>query len=103
MGLLSKLFGSKKPGAKEMLANGAIVIDVRSKGEFQSGHIKKSKNIPLDQIPSKLAEIKAMDKQIVFCCASGMRSGRASGLAKRQGIECANGGSWMRVKAMMNG
>ena len=42
----------------ELVKNGAIIVDVRTKGEFQGGHIKGSINIPLDTINSKIEELK---------------------------------------------
>lgn len=97
MGILSSLFGG---GSKELQAlkdNGAVVIDVRTPGEFKSGHVKGAKNYPLQNIGSKTQEIKRLNKPVILCCASGMRSGQAKGILKSAGIECANGGSWTKV------
>jgi rhodanese-related sulfurtransferase len=93
MGFFSFL-SSKNNKIKEWNAQGAIIIDVRSKDEFRGGHIKGSKNIPLPGINSKLSELKTYNKPIIFCCASGMRSGQANAVAKQAGIECMNGGGW---------
>lgn len=82
---------------KDFVDRGAIIIDVRSKQEFKSGHIKGAKNMPLPQIGSKVDELKKLEKPIIFCCASGMRSGQASSLMKSQGIECLNGGGWQSL------
>lgn len=97
MGFFSNLFGGGKDSVQELLDNGAAIIDVRTAGEFKGGHVKGSVNIPLQTIESNISKIKKMNKPIVFCCASGMRSGQATSIAKRNGIECANGGSWMKV------
>ena len=96
LGLLKSLFGnSKKEMIKELLSNGATVIDVRSPGEFNSGHYKGSKNIPLDQIGNKINDIKKISGPIVLCCASGMRSGSATSILKSKGFtDVHNGGSW---------
>ena len=53
-----------------------------------------SKNIPLDNIKSKIKKIEKLNKVVIFCCASGMRSGQATSLAKARGIESYNGGGW---------
>jgi phage shock protein E len=100
MGLISKIFGTGNDGlnVKEMLENGAVVIDVRSRGEFQGGHVAGSKNIPLQEIESKLDEIKKMNKAIVLCCASGARSGQATRFLKSKDVVCINGGGWTRVQ-----
>ena len=55
MGLLSMLgIGGKSESVKEYMDKGAVIIDVRTVGEFREGHIKNSKNIPLDNIFSKV-------------------------------------------------
>jgi len=83
---------------KELVKNGAIIIDVRSQGEFKSGHIKGSLNIPLPEIASSLGKIPK-SKVIITCCASGMRSGSAKGILKSKGYEVHNGGSWASLNA----
>jgi rhodanese-related sulfurtransferase len=87
---------------KELLQNGATIIDVRSKGEFQSGHIKGSVNIPLDVLSSNLSKIKK-DKPVITCCASGMRSASAKAMLKSRGFaEVYNGGGWMGLQNKIN-
>jgi rhodanese-related sulfurtransferase len=78
----------------ELVKNGAIIVDVRTKGEFQGGHIKGSINIPLDTINSKIEELKKKNKIVITCCRSGNRSGMAKSVLERNGIECYNGGAW---------
>lgn len=73
---------------------GAIIVDVRTPGEFNSGHIKGSINIPLDEIKNKMAELKKKNKVIITCCRSGNRSGMAESMLKAEGIESYNGGPW---------
>ena len=103
MGLLGSLFGggARTEKVKELLANEAVIIDVRSPGEFQGGHVAGSKNIPLQSIQSRVNDIKKMNKPVVLCCASGARSGQATQFLKSQGIECENGGGWTSVNAMV--
>ncbi|WNH09177.1 rhodanese-like domain-containing protein [Thalassobellus suaedae] len=73
---------------------GAIIIDVRTKAEYSQGAISGSKNIPLQNINSKIQEIKKLNKPVITCCASGMRSGSAAAILKSNGIESMNGGGW---------
>ncbi len=95
MGLLDFLgFGNKSENIAEFVKNGAVIIDVRTSGEFQSGHIKGSKNIPLNTIGNKINEIKKLNKPVIACCASGMRSSQATSILKQNGIEAMNGGGW---------
>jgi len=98
MGFFSNLMGGSKTNVKEMIANGAIIIDVRSPQEFKSGNVKGSKNIPLDRIESEAAKIKALNKPIVVCCASGMRSSQAKSILKRHGVVVENGGGWTSLR-----
>jgi rhodanese-related sulfurtransferase len=73
------------------------IIDVRTPGEFMGGHVAGSINIPLSEVGLRLEEIKAMDGQLIFCCASGNRSGQAVNFLQQHGVNCVNGGSWMDV------
>ena len=92
-GFLKKLFG---PGTdfKALKDQGAVIIDVRTAGEFQSGHIKGAINIPVDSIRSKINDIKKKGKPVITYCRSGARSGMAAGILKQNGIEVYNGGAW---------
>jgi len=55
-----------------------VIIDVRTKGEYQSGHINGSKLIPVNEIGSRIAELeKFRERPILVHCASGGRSPRA--------------------------
>jgi rhodanese-related sulfurtransferase len=78
----------------DLVKNGAIIVDVRTPDEFNSGHIQGSINIPLDQIENKADELKRKNKVVITCCRSGSRSGMAMSLLKEEGIECYNGGPW---------
>ncbi len=97
MGILSNLFGGSADSIKEALQAGAIVIDVRSPAEFSGGHVKGSTNIPLQEVGSWL-EKQDKAQQIIFCCASGGRSGSATSAAKKAGFKALNGGPWTNVK-----
>ncbi|MFO0414801.1 MAG: rhodanese-like domain-containing protein [Bacteroidota bacterium] len=93
--LFKQIFG-KEPSIdfKTMVQQGAVIIDVRTTGEYNGGHIKGSLNIPVDRIASKIEEIKKKGKPVITCCRSGARSGMAAGILKKQGIACYNGGTW---------
>lgn len=94
MSLLDFLFGNKNKKIQEFLTRNAIIIDVRTKAEFDTGAIPGSKNIPLQSINSKIKEIKKLNRPVITCCASGMRSGTAASILNSQGIETVNGGGW---------
>ncbi|MES1218583.1 MAG: rhodanese-like domain-containing protein, partial [Bacteroidota bacterium] len=54
-------------------------------------------NIPLNEIPQRIEEVKELAKPLVFCCASGNRSGQVYRYVAQQGVECYNAGSWLDV------
>ncbi|MBS1621075.1 MAG: rhodanese-like domain-containing protein [Bacteroidetes bacterium] len=96
---LKKLFGAgPKTDYKALLQNGAQIVDVRTAGEYQGGHIKGSVNIPLNSIGSQMKKLKK-DKAVITCCASGMRSASAKNILKSGGFtEVYNGGGWMSLQ-----
>ncbi len=102
--LLKKILGiGPKPNFVELIAGGAIIIDVRTKGEYQGGHVQGSVNIPLDQISAVQKKVKNKDQVIITCCASGMRSATAKGILRSQGYtNVHNGGSWFKVNSWVS-
>lgn len=90
-------FGPKVDYA-QLVKDGAIILDVRSKGEYAGGHIKGSINISVDTLRNNLGKLKK-DKAIITCCASGMRSASAKSILKSNGFtEVHNGGGWMNLR-----
>jgi rhodanese-related sulfurtransferase len=83
----------------DLMKQGAVILDVRSKGEFEGGHIKGSLNISVDNLENSLAKLKDKNKPIITCCASGMRSASAKNILKSNGyLEVHNGGSWKSLQ-----
>lgn len=83
----------------EMLRDGAVIVDVRTAAEFAAGHAGGSRNIPLDEIVARSAELDP-DRWVVVCCASGTRSALAARLLRGRGFrKVANGGTWRNVAA----
>ncbi|MGB4984662.1 MAG: rhodanese-like domain-containing protein [Erysipelotrichaceae bacterium] len=71
--------------AKTMMdSEEVVVVDVRTKEEFDEGHISKAINIPLDEI-EKIDVVK--DKKILVYCRSGNRSATASSKLVEMGYE----------------
>ncbi len=95
-------FGKRTEKIKEMLNNGAVIVDVRSQAEFAGGSVKGALNYPLPGIANKADALKKMNKPVILCCASGMRSGQATSILKSDGIDCMNAGSWHSLDAIMN-
>ncbi len=97
--ILKKLFGfGPETDYSELVKQGAIILDVRSKSEYTSGHIKGSINIPVDQLSKNLNKLKNKNQHIITCCASGMRSASAKGiLSSNAYVNVYNGGAWHRL------
>ncbi|MDE3236409.1 MAG: rhodanese-like domain-containing protein [Bacteroidota bacterium] len=97
--LIKKLFGlGPSVNYKELLQSGAVIIDVRTKAEYQGGHIKNSINVPLNNLQSHISKLKK-DKPVITCCASGMRSASAKSILKSAGFDQVyNGGSWISLQ-----
>ena len=95
--MFGKLF-NKSRSIDELLADGATIVDVRSKAEFAGGHLRNSINIPLDSLSGNLGKLNK-DKPVITCCASGMRSASAKSILKKNGfIEVVNGGGWASLR-----
>lgn len=86
-----------------MNINEAKIIDVRTPGEFASGHVSGSVNIPLDTFQQRISELVEMKEPLVLCCASGSRSLMACQYLVQNGkSEVYNGGPWQNVERLMN-
>ena len=100
---IKKLFGIEKTDYVQLMADGAIILDVRSNGEFSTGHIKGSINIPVDKLAANLHKLKEKNKPIITCCASGVRSASAKGILQTNGYaNVHNGGAWQSLKRKIN-
>ncbi len=81
----------------ELKNNGAVLVDVRSPGEFAGAHAPGTINIPLSELASRLSELPKTSP-IVLCCASGTRSGMAKLLLKKNGYsQVHNVGTWNKL------
>ena len=69
-----------------MVADGALLLDVRTPGEFAGGHVDGAVNIPLDQLPERMKELKK-EQPVVVYCRSGGRSTRAAVMLKASGVQ----------------
>lgn len=100
MGILSSLFGKKKSvDFAELISQGAQIIDVRTPSEYSNGHLKASKNIPLDRLATSVSKINK-NKPVITCCASGMRSSSARSILLKAGFtEVYNGGPWTSLRS----
>lgn len=74
-----------------------VIIDVRRPEEFEKGHAKDSINIPFNEFPQRLDEIKKIKKPLVVVCGGGKRHVKAFEFLHENGIESEKGGSWKDV------
>jgi rhodanese-related sulfurtransferase len=82
---------------KEIASNGALIIDVRTREEFNISHHARSVNIPLSELSGKIPELKKKQKTIIACCQTGGRSSMAVSLLRKNGMMAYNAGSWKQI------
>lgn len=103
-GRLSRLFPGRPEAsprqAQELLAQGAILLDVREDAEWQAGHAPQARHIPLSGLPARLRDLQP-NRTVITVCRSGARSARAAALLAREGRDVVNlaGGmhAWARA------
>ena len=98
MNLFQRLFSSAPAvDLKAIIDEGTFLVDVRTAGEFNSGHVKDSVNIPLDNVQALLVKFKNKKNIIVFC-RSGASSSQAKNILQQNGFtNVINGGAWNNV------
>ncbi|RPI13416.1 MAG: rhodanese-like domain-containing protein [Lysobacterales bacterium] len=73
--------------AVRLMNQGALLIDVRSQAEYDSGHILDARHVPQEQVAQAGETLKKYkDKVVIACCESGMRSGAAARVLRSQGF-----------------
>ncbi len=71
--------------ARKLVGEGARLLDVRTPGEFASGHIEGALNVPVQELSGRVQEVGPADATYVVYCASGMRSASAKRILKASG------------------
>lgn len=96
---LKKFLGlGPKTDFAQLLKAGAIIVDVRSKGEYEAGHIPLSLHMPLNTLSANINKLDK-SKTVITCCASGVRSASAKHILKANGFKAVyNGGGWSSLK-----
>jgi phage shock protein E len=91
--------------AAEYLRNGAMLIDVRSVNEFESGHILQAYNMPLDRIEVMVpGAVRDKNKVLLLHCSTGVRSGIAKKKLEGMGYKNVfNLGSYDRAGKVVMG
>jgi rhodanese-related sulfurtransferase len=96
MGFLSRLFmGSSSDRSvrpdqvPELVAQGAILVDVRTSAEWKAGHVKGARHMPLTKLAAGIATLPS-DRPIILACRSGHRSARATAMVRARGLQGIN-------------
>ncbi len=82
---------------KLILNNEGSLVDVRTPEEFMGGNVVGSINISLQELDTRMEELRRLQAPLILFCASGGRSAMATQILSQQGIECCNAGSWLDV------
>ncbi len=91
--------------AWQMIDRGALILDVRTEGEFKQGHLANAILIPHNELSMRIAEIDTdKERLIVIYCRSGGRASRAESILREHGFKnVLNGGGYtplMQFRAM---
>ncbi len=85
-------------GLAEKIANGAVILDVRTEKEFKMDHIDGSINISLGTIRERYIELDT-NRTYITCCSHGLRSVKALAILKERGFRNVfNGGAWVDLE-----
>lgn len=72
---------------RQLVANGALLLDVRTTAEFREGHVPHALNVPVQELPGRLAEVGPTSRPVVVYCRSGGRSAAASQILRGAGYQ----------------
>jgi phage shock protein E len=83
---------------EELIAhNKGTIVDVRTYQEYLGGHVAGSILAPLNEIERKIDLLRGLRQPLILVCRTGNRSGQATEILKKKGIQCVNGGAWTDV------
>ena len=101
--LISRSFNNlkKTKNIKEFIDDSAVIIDVRSESEFNSGNLEGSVNVPLKDLMYRVNEFEK-EKKYITVCTVGMRAESAKKFFKKRGYQVVNGGRWSNLKDLRN-
>lgn len=89
-------------GLDTLIKNGAIILDVRTEKEYETGHIAGSHNISLGTIRERYTELDP-SKTYITVCSHGLRSVKVENILKEKGFKHVhNGGAWSDLQKSLN-
>ncbi|ATB30150.1 rhodanese-like domain-containing protein [Melittangium boletus] len=71
--------------ARELVGEGWVLLDVRTPEEFRQGHPEPARNIPVQELPQRLAEVGPPGTRVVVYCQAGGRSAAAAQILRANG------------------
>lgn len=86
--------------ARKLIEGGAVVVDVRTPGEFEGGHLDRAANVPIQELAQRIAEVDKLvggdkAKPVVVYCGSGGRASKAKAQLEAAGYtNVVNGGGY---------
>lgn len=102
------MFGFRKKKTNErqanfghLIAEGALIIDVRSPSEYAIDGFDGAINVPLNQMEGSSKKLKETSRKIVAYCQSGMRSGMAVRQLRSLGVDAYNGGGLKEMRGIL--
>jgi len=94
-------FATLDNGLAEKIEKGAVILDVRTEKEFETGHIDGSINISLGTIRERYKELDT-NKTYITCCSHGLRSVKVETILKEKGFKNVfNGGAWSDLEKIV--
>jgi rhodanese-related sulfurtransferase len=92
MSWFSRAFSRQNDHARQLVADGALLLDVRTSAEYAGGHLEGAVNIPVQELGARVAEVGAKSRPVVVYCRSGGRSCSAAGLLTKAGYQVVDVG-----------
>jgi len=83
-GIFGRQQGKSGAEARRWVAEGALLLDVRTPAEHAQGHIEGSLNIPVQELGARMAELPR-GRSVVVYCRSGGRSAAATSMLQTAG------------------
>ena len=94
-------FATLDNGLAEKIEKGAVILDVRTEKEFETGHIDGSINMSLGTIRERYQELDT-NKTYITCCSHGLRSVKVETILKEKGFKNVfNGGAWSDLEKIV--